>query len=104
MYKRQPQQTVTGGSNHCIPIQATDIDNNNITLTAASGLLPQAATFTVNNSTPGAASGTFCFTPTAAHLGQTYTVTTVSYTHLDVYKRQIYFIVYLTSASVFHSC
>lgn len=70
-----PQQIATVGSNLCIPIQATDVDNNAITLNAVSGLPPQAATFTVNNSTPGAASGTFCFTPTAAHLGQTYTVT-----------------------------
>lgn len=70
-----PQQTATVGANLCIPIQAIDADNNNITLTAVSGLLPQPATFTINSTSPGATSGTFCFTPTAAQLGQTFTVT-----------------------------
>lgn len=68
-------QIATVGTNLCIPIQATDADSNSIVLNAVSGLMSQGATFNLSNSSPGNANGTFCFTPTAAHLGQTYTVT-----------------------------
>jgi hypothetical protein len=68
-------QIATVGSSLCIPIVATDADNNNIALSAVSGLMSQGATFVLNNSTAGASAGTFCFTPTAANQGQTYTVT-----------------------------
>lgn len=68
-------QIATVGSSLCIPIVATDVDNNNIALTAVSGLMSQGATFVINSSTAGTSAGTFCFTPTASNQGQTYTVT-----------------------------
>lgn len=68
-------QTVNVGTNFCIPIQASDVDMGSITLTAVSGLLSQGATFTASSTTAGAASGNFCFTPTAAHAGRTFTIT-----------------------------
>ena len=65
---------VNVGQQFCANVTATDADNDNITLTATSGIIPPG-TFTVTSSSPGSAAGTFCFTPTAANQGQTYTVT-----------------------------
>ncbi|MBK9451742.1 MAG: HYR domain-containing protein [Bacteroidetes bacterium] len=65
---------VNVGQNYCTPITATDINNNNITLSAVSGIIPPA-TFVVNSTSPGNAAGTFCFTPNLSHVGNTYTVT-----------------------------
>ncbi|MBL0018291.1 MAG: SprB repeat-containing protein [Bacteroidetes bacterium] len=64
---------VNVGQTFCTPIVATDINNNNITLTAVSGIIPPG-TFVVNSSSPGNAAGTFCFTPNLSHVGNTYTV------------------------------
>ena len=64
---------VNVGQTWCTPIVATDANNNNITLSAVSGIIPPG-TFVVNSSTPGNATGTFCFTPNLSHVGNTYTV------------------------------
>ncbi len=69
-----PNVVVNVGQNYCTPISATDINNNLITLTATSGIIPPA-TFVVNSSVAGSATGTFCFTPTLAMIGNTYSVT-----------------------------
>lgn len=61
------------GTTYCVNVNATDADNNQISLTATSGVIPPG-TFTVTNSVAGAASGTFCVTPTAAQAGNTYSV------------------------------
>ena len=65
-----PNQIVNVGQQYCVTINATDADNDNITLTASSSV----GTFVVLSSSPGAASGQFCFTPTAADQGQTFTI------------------------------
>ncbi|MBK9451741.1 MAG: HYR domain-containing protein [Bacteroidetes bacterium] len=62
------------GQLYCTPVSATDANNNMITLTATSGIIPPA-TFVVNSSVAGSATGTFCFTPTLANAGNTYSVT-----------------------------
>ncbi|MEM1000766.1 MAG: HYR domain-containing protein, partial [Bacteroidota bacterium] len=62
------------GQQLCVPVNATDADNDNITLSAVGGIIPPA-TFQVTSSTPGSATGLFCFTPTLANAGQTYTIT-----------------------------
>ncbi len=62
------------GQLYCTPVSATDANNNMITLTATSGIIPPA-TFVVNSSIAGSATGTFCFTPTLANAGNTYSVT-----------------------------
>ncbi len=61
------------GQQFCTPVAVTDANNNNITVTVTSQILPPA-TFVLNSSGPGFANGTFCFTPTALQAGNTYTV------------------------------
>jgi hypothetical protein len=62
------------GTTFCTPVSATDVNGQSITLTATSGIIPPA-TFTVTGSGAGFANGQFCWTPTAAYAGNTYTVT-----------------------------
>lgn len=66
-----PNQVATVGNQLCVNVSATDVDLDNITLTATSGV----GTFTVTSSSAGSATGLFCFTPTLAQQGQTFTVT-----------------------------
>ncbi|MBL7764632.1 MAG: T9SS type A sorting domain-containing protein [Chitinophagaceae bacterium] len=68
-----PNVVVPIGSTYCVNVNATDANNNMITLTATSGIIPPA-TFVVNSSVPGAATATFCFTATPANFGNTYAV------------------------------
>ena len=69
-----PNVVVPSGTTYCLSITATDANMDNITLTATSGIIPPA-TFVVNSSSAGQATATFCFTPTVANEGNTYTVT-----------------------------
>ena len=57
-----PNVVVNVGQTYCTPVSATDANNDLITLTATSGIIPPA-TFVVNSSVAGSATGTFCFTP-----------------------------------------
>lgn len=66
-------QVVQVGQSICIPITVSDANNDNITLTANSGLMPPA-TFTVTSSGPGFANAEFCFTATPAHAANTFAV------------------------------
>ncbi|HLP51394.1 MAG TPA: T9SS type A sorting domain-containing protein [Chitinophagales bacterium] len=68
-----PSVVVPVGQQYCVNVAATDADNNAITLTATSGIIPPA-TFTLGTSGAGFANGTFCFTPTLAQQGNTYSV------------------------------
>lgn len=61
------------GQQYCVNINATDANNDNITLTASSGISP-APSFVITGSGAGFSNATFCFTPTAADAGNTYTV------------------------------
>ena len=61
------------GQQYCVNITATDANNNNITLTASSGISP-APSFVITSSGAGFSNATFCFTPTAADAGNTFTV------------------------------
>ncbi|MFK7923688.1 MAG: hypothetical protein AB8H47_17145 [Bacteroidia bacterium] len=67
-------QIIAPGATLCLNVSATDADNNNIGLSAFSGLFPANATFTQTSATPGAATGQICITPTAAQVGQTFSV------------------------------
>ncbi|MFN8397615.1 MAG: HYR domain-containing protein, partial [Bacteroidia bacterium] len=69
-----PNVVVNVGQTYCVNVSATDANNNLITLSAVSGIIPPA-TFVQNTSSAGSATGTFCFTPTIANIGNTYTVT-----------------------------
>lgn len=69
-----PNVVVNVGQTYCVNVSATDANNNLIALTAVSGIIPPA-TFVQNTNTAGSATGTFCFTPTLANIGNTYTVT-----------------------------
>ncbi|MEL6592600.1 MAG: hypothetical protein AAFQ68_21055, partial [Bacteroidota bacterium] len=66
---------VAPGTTLCLNVSATDADNNNITLSAFSGLFPANATFTQTSSVPGSATGQICISPTSAQVGQTFSVT-----------------------------
>ncbi len=68
-----PNVVVQPGQTYCVNVTATDANNDNITMTATSGIIPPA-TFTITSNAPGSTSGTFCFTPTIADEGNTYTV------------------------------
>jgi hypothetical protein len=61
------------GSPYCVSIPVTDVNSNLITLTANSGIIPPA-TFTITSSGAGFTNSTFCFTPTALHAGNTFSV------------------------------
>jgi len=65
---------VAVGATICIPISVTDADNDMITLSALSGILPPG-TFTINNAVAGSTTATLCFTAGAGNAGQTYAVT-----------------------------
>ena len=67
-------QTVQVGQTVCIPISVTDADNDMITLSALSGILPPG-TFVINNAVAGSTTATLCFTASPANAGQTYAVT-----------------------------
>ncbi len=67
-------QIVPPGTTLCLNVSATDADNNNIALSAFSGLLPANGTFSQTSATPGAATGQICITPTVAQIGQTFSV------------------------------
>jgi hypothetical protein len=69
-----PNVVVNVGDTYCVPIISTDPNNDNILLTATSGLIPPA-TFVVNSTTPGTTNATFCFTASAAQAGNSYAVT-----------------------------
>ncbi|HEX2898392.1 MAG TPA: hypothetical protein VHS96_01610, partial [Bacteroidia bacterium] len=69
-----PNVVVNVGQTYCVPVNATDANNNLITLSAVSGIIPPG-TFVQNTSSAGSATGTFCFTPNLSHVGNTYTVT-----------------------------
>ncbi len=68
-----PNAIVQVGQNYCVNINATDGPTQNITLSAVSSIIPPA-TFNITSSGPGFTNSTFCFTPTAVHQGNTYTV------------------------------
>ncbi|MCG3165186.1 MAG: hypothetical protein POELPBGB_00948 [Bacteroidia bacterium] len=61
------------GQQYCVNIPVTDVNNNLITLTANSGVIPPA-TFTITSSGAGFTNSIFCFTPTALHAGNTFSV------------------------------
>lgn len=64
---------VNDGMQYCVPVAVTDADGDTLDLTALSAILPPA-TFVVDSFVSGATYGTFCFTPTIADRGNTYTV------------------------------
>ena len=70
----QANVVVPVGQQFCANFTATDADNDGITLTATGSIVPPA-TFVVTSNTAGSSAGTFCFTPTIANQGQTYTIT-----------------------------
>ncbi len=66
-------QVVQVGQTICVPVTVTDGNNNNITLSANSGIMPPA-TLNVISSGPGFVNAEFCFTATSAHASNTYAV------------------------------
>ncbi|MEP7264648.1 MAG: T9SS type A sorting domain-containing protein [Bacteroidota bacterium] len=68
-----PNVVVQVGQTYCVNVAATDANNNNISLSAASGIIPPA-TFVIGSSGPGFKNGTFCFTPDPSHVGNTFSV------------------------------
>lgn len=66
-------QVVQVGQTICVPVTVTDGNNNNITLSANSGIMPPA-TLNVISSGPGFVNAEFCFTATPAHASNTYAV------------------------------
>ena len=68
-----PNVIVQVGQAYCVNINATDAATQNITLTAVSSIIPPA-TFSVTGSGLGFTNSTFCFTPQASDVGNTYTI------------------------------
>ncbi len=69
-----PNVIVPVGNSYCVPVNANDVSTQTITLSAVSAIIPPA-TFIINSAGAGVTNGTFCFSPTAANRGNTYTVT-----------------------------
>lgn len=68
---------VSDGSLYCVPVVVTDADNDSISLSALSAIIPPA-TFIIDSAIAGATYGTFCFLPTVAHRGNTFAVSFVA--------------------------